>query len=81
MSVSLKLVQNVSGLGLDKITYMPQSMRAAGRYGTVKRLVFGYVCPFSTFAYIFESLDNLCFFVFFFQKKNSLIIGSTTSTS
>jgi hypothetical protein len=47
---------------------MTQDMRVAERYGTVKRLVFGYVCTFSTFAYIFESLVNLCF-LFFFQEK------------
>ena len=48
---------------------MTQDMRVAERYGTVKRLVFGYVCTFSTFAYIFDSLENLCSFFFSFQGK------------
>ena len=47
---------------------MTQNMRVAERYGRVKRLVLGYVCTFSTFAYTFESLDNLCFLIFLPRK-------------
>jgi hypothetical protein len=54
----------LQGSVLDKIIHMAENRRAAERYGTVKRLVFGYVCTFSTFAYLFESLDNLCFLFF-----------------
>lgn len=58
------------GSVLDKIICMAQNMRDAERYGTVKRLVFGYVCTFSTFVYILESPDNLWFL--FFLTRNTV---------
>jgi len=54
MAASLKKYRTFQGSVLDKIIYMTQNMRAAERYGPVKRLVLGYVCTFSTFVYIFE---------------------------
>jgi len=52
---------------------MTQNLRAAERYGTVKRLVFGYVCTFSALpAYLNHWI--ICAFCFFFQGKQSDIM-------
>lgn len=46
---------------------MTQNMRAAERYGTVKRLVFGCVCTFSALpAYLNHWI--ICVLCFFFQE-------------